>query len=118
MGKRKQKPPVTPPHEGIDTTKPVEIHFPIRPGVPLPKEIIPVPVHIDPAKICHLPIPLDLTHCEVTLVDPYFGEAYLWLKVPEGFKMPDELLKPGQTVKADVSFAPPAEENAAYGSVD
>lgn len=65
---------------------------------------LPVPLPIDPATIEPLPHPLELTHCEVTLVDPFFSEGYLWLKVPEGFKMP---MSPGETIKADVSFSPP-----------
>jgi hypothetical protein len=103
MAKKKKLP-------SMDTTKRIELPFPIPHDLPIPKEIIPVPVLVNPITIERLVTPVELTHCEATLVDPWFNEAYLWLKLPPGFKLP---LEPGQTIKVDVKFLPPATDSPA-----
>ena len=112
--------PPTPRHEQDDGTHEVpetpdpapvkkighHVEIPVPHDWPSPDTLSAVPVPVDPAKIEHLPVPVELTHCEVTLVNPMFGDLYLWLKIPKGFELPPEL-KPGQTIKADVQFSPP-----------
>jgi hypothetical protein len=93
-----------PLHKPFDMPERIDLPFPIPHDLPIPKEIVPVPLPVDPATIEHFETTVELIHCEATLVNPLFGSAYIWLKLPPGIEMP---MEPGQTIKVDVQFSPP-----------
>jgi hypothetical protein len=105
----KHEPSVEPLKGGVDAQEPIKLHLPIHSLLPLPENIDIEPVHVDPETIKPLVVPIKVTRCELTRVDPLVGAKYLWCRLPEGQDFPEGLEEPGSTIHADVHFFPPSE---------